>query len=80
MEFTKYKRGNQMPFVKKDLSKAITKRLKLKNNYLKNRTEANGMLYKKQRDYCISLLRKSKTNYYANLDKKKCLISFFGKY
>ena len=29
------------------------------------------MLYKKQSDYCVSLLRKSKTDYYANLDKKK---------
>ena len=29
------------------------------------------MLYKKQRNYCVSLLRKSKTNYYANLDEKK---------
>ena len=29
------------------------------------------MLYKKQRNYCVSLLRKSKTNYYANLDAKK---------
>ena len=29
------------------------------------------MLYKKQRNYCGSLLRKSKTNYYANLDEKK---------
>ena len=31
----KYKRGNQMPFVTKDLSKAIMKTSKLRNNYLK---------------------------------------------
>ena len=67
----KYKRGNQMPFVTKDLSKAIMERSRLRNNYLKNKTNANGMLYKKQRNYCVSLLRKSKTNYYANLDEKK---------
>ena len=29
------------------------------------------MLWKKQRNYCVSLLRKSKTNYYTNLDEKK---------
>ena len=29
------------------------------------------MLYKKQRNYCVSLLRKGKTNYYANLDEEK---------
>ena len=46
------------------------KRLKLRNNYLKNITDASRMLYKKQKNYCVSLLRKSKTNYYANLDEK----------
>ena len=56
----------KMPFVTKDLSKAIMKRSILRNNYLQNKTEANRMLYKKQRNYCVSLLRKSKTNYYAN--------------
>ena len=60
-----------MPFITKDLSKAIMKRSKLGNKYLKNKTHANRMLYKKQRNYCVSLLRKSKTNYYANLDEKK---------
>ena len=67
----KYKRGNHMPFITKDLSKAIMKRSKLRNNYLKNKTDANGMLYNKQRNYYVSLLRKRKTNYYANLDGEK---------
>ena len=67
----KYKRGNHMPFITKDLSKAIMKRSQLRNNYLKNKTDSNRMLYKKQRNYCVSLLRKGKTNYYANLDEKK---------
>ena len=60
-----------MPFIAKDLSKAIVKRSQLRSNYLKNKTDSNKMLYKKQRNYCVSLLRKSKTNYYANLDAKK---------
>ena len=60
-----------MPFVTKYLSKAIIKRSKLRNNYLKNKTNANRMLHKKQRNYCVSLLRKSKANYYANSDEKK---------
>ena len=67
----KYKRGNHMPFITKDLSKAIMKRSQLRNNYSKNKTDSNRMLYKKQRNNCVSLLRKSKTNYYANLDAKK---------
>ena len=67
----KYKRGNQMPFVTKYLSEAIVKRSKLRNNYLKKKTDANRTIYKKQRNYCVSLFKKSKTNYYANLDEKK---------
>ena len=59
------------PLVTKNLSKTIMKRLKLRNNYLKNKTDANRMLYKKQKIYCVSILIKSKTNYYANLDEKK---------
>ena len=66
----KYKRVNHMPFIAKYLSKAITKRSQLRRNYLKNKTDSNRMLYKKQRNYCVSLLRKNKTNYYANLDAK----------
>ena len=60
-----------MPFITKDYPEAITERSKLRNNYSKNKTDANRMLYKKQRNYCVSLLRKSKVNYYANLDEKK---------
>ena len=51
----KYKRGIRMPFVTKDLSKAIMKRSKLRNNYLKNKNDANRMLCKKQRNYCASI-------------------------
>ena len=40
------------------------------NNYLKKKTDAKRMLYKKQRNYCVPLLGKSKTNY-TNLDEKK---------
>ena len=37
----------------------------------KNETDANRISYEKQRNCSVSLLRKSKTNYYANLDEKK---------
>ena len=48
-------------------------------NYLKIKIDANRMLYKKQRNYCISLLRKSKTNYFANLGEKKMSDKLFWK-
>ena len=59
-----------MPFITKDLSKAIMKRSRLRNNFLKNRTGENKTLYTKQRNYCVSLLKKSKKKYFANLNEK----------
>ena len=62
-----------MPFITKDLSKAIMKRSRLRNNFLKNKTEQNKTLYTKQRNYCVSLLKKSKKKYFANLNEKDIL-------
>ena len=67
----KHARGNQMPFMTKDLSKNIMKRSRLRNKYLKNNNEENRKLYAKQRNYCVSLLRKTKKAYYENLDERK---------
>ena len=66
----KYVRGNQMPFMTKQLSKEIMKRPRLRNNFLRNRTEENKILYNRQRNYCVSLLQKSKRGYYENLNIK----------
>ena len=60
-----------MPFMTKDLSKNIMKRSRLRNKYLKNNNEENRKLYAKQRNYCVSLLRKTKKAYYENLDERK---------
>ena len=40
------------------------------NKYLRNKTDENERKYTKQRNYCVSLLRKSKREYYSNLDVK----------
>ena len=45
-------------------------RSKLKNRYHKFPTEANKNLYKKHRNFCVSLLKKEKKKYYNNLDLK----------
>ena len=52
----------------KSLSKAFMHRSKLKNNYNKKPTETNKLLYKKQRNFCVNLLKKEKKKYYNNLD------------
>ena len=46
------------------------KRSRLRNIYLKNRSDNNKREYNKQKNYSVSLLRKTKTNYYANLNEK----------
>ena len=59
-----------MPFMTKQLSKEIMKRPIVLNNFLRNRTEGNKILYNRQRNYRVSILRKSKTGYYENLNIK----------
>ena len=45
-------------------------RTRLRNKYIRNKTDENTRKYTSQRNYCISLLRKSKREYYSNLDVK----------
>ena len=54
----------------KTLSKAIIHRIRFRNKYLRNKTVENKRKYTKQRNYCVSLLRKSKREYDVNLDVK----------
>ena len=63
-------RGNNAPFMNRTLSKPFMHRSKLKNRYHKFPTEANKNLYKKHRNFCVSLLKKEKKKYYNNLDLK----------
>ena len=55
-----YARGNHIHFMNKTLSKDIMTRTRLRNNFSKNRSEENKRKYLKQRNYCLSLLRKPK--------------------
>ena len=59
----KYARGNHLPFMNKTLSKEIMKRTRLRNKFLKNRNDYNKREFSKQRNYCVSLVRKSKKFY-----------------
>ena len=63
-------RDNNAPFMNRTLSKAFMHRSKLKNRYHKFSTEANKNVYKKHRNFCVSLLKKEKKKYYNNLDMK----------
>ena len=60
-------RANHLNFTTKELSKAIMQRSKLRNLYLKVRSDENRIRYKKQRNICVSLLRKAKRKHYEDL-------------
>ena len=64
-------RGNDAPFMTSELRKAIMTRSRLRNKYLKDRTDENNYFYKKQRNYCLKLLRKAKKDYFENLNETK---------
>ena len=67
----KYVRANEAPFMTKELHKAVMKRSRLRNKFLKDRTENNQKNFKLQRNFCKKLLRTTKKSYYSNLDIKK---------
>ena len=54
----------------KKLVNAHRKRTRLRNKFLQNRTESNRDCYNKQRNFCVSLLRKTKKDYYGNVNEK----------
>ena len=62
-----YIRANQSNFMTRKLSKAIMKRSKLLNRFLKEKNEASRNVYSIQRNYCVNHLKKTKREYFANI-------------
>ena len=63
-------KGNQAPFLTKELRKEIYTRSKLENKYRSNLIEENKAIYKKQRNkYVSSLRRKAIKVYFNNVTK-----------
>ena len=69
----KYLRANQGKFMTKSLHKAIMKRSRLRNKFLRDRREMSRKEYKKQRKFCVNLLKKAKKDHFANLDVNSVL-------
>ena len=67
----KYTRGNHLPFINKIVSQKIMKRTRVRNKFLKDQNKQNKRWYSKQRNYCVSLIRKMKKDYYSTLYVKK---------
>ena len=67
----KHVRCNQSPFMNKQLRKAIMTWTRLLNKYGKDNSAGNLFTYKRQRNLCVKLLRKSKKFFYNNLNVKR---------
>ena len=67
----KYIRANKGPFMNKGITKAIMKRTRLRNSYLKHRCDANRNAYIARRNLYVSLVRIAKLDYYNKLNHKK---------
>ena len=66
----KKKRSNHTSFINNGISKAVMTRSRLRNRFLQNRSEENRKLFYKQINKCVSLLRKSKKDYFENPNEK----------
>ena len=59
-----------MSFFDKELSKVIMTRTKFCNNFLQSKIEQNRKIYAKQRNFCVSLLRKISSINYENSNER----------
>ena len=67
-EKQKFIRANQENFMDSMLNHAIMLRSKLRNNFLKSRSNKDWEVYKKQRSLWVSLLSQNKKDYFETLD------------
>ena len=72
---TKYIKGNNKPFLTKDLRKAIATRSRLFNICNITKEPSDILKYKKQRNFVKKLNFVTKRNYYKNLDPKKLVFN-----
>ena len=63
-------RGNQGPFMTKQLSKAIMNRCKLRNRYIKWPSRENFLDYKKAKNTCNNLSKFAKKSYFDKVTSK----------
>ena len=52
----------------KELNKATLTLSRLRDNYLKEKSADSKIACDKQRNCCVNLLRRAKTNYFANIN------------
>ena len=56
----RYVRANQASFINSKIHKEIMTRTRLRNKFIDSQIDADRIRYDKQRNYCVSLIRKEK--------------------
>ena len=54
----RYVRANQASFINSKIHKEVMRRTRLRNKFIDSKTDADRIAYNKQRNYCVSLIRK----------------------
>ena len=67
----KYIRRNQAPFMNKSVRKAIMVRTQLLHKFRKKNSFVIELAYKRQRNICTKLIKKTKRNFYNNFNVNK---------
>ena len=62
--------ANQAPFLSKEISREIMTRSRLRNEFLRCRSDENKKAYNEQRNRCVKLVRIAKKADYRNLNIK----------
>ena len=75
----RYVRADQPSFMNSKIHKEEMRRTRLRNKFIDSKTDADRIAYNKQRNYCVSLIRKEKKAYYSNLNIRDIKTSFFRK-
>ena len=55
-----YVRANQASFIISKTHKEVMRRTRLRNKFIGSKTDVDRIAYNKQRNYCVSLIRKEK--------------------
>ena len=66
----RYVRANQAPFISKTINKEIMKRSRLRNKFLNTKGDIDRKAYNKQRNLCVSLIRREKKNCFNKISTR----------
>ena len=65
-----YVRANQALSLNKTINKEIMKKSRLRNKFLNTKSDIDRKAYNKQRNLCVSLIRREKKNFFNNINTR----------